>query len=81
MPFSPPFTGGNEPKAARPPDGYRQCGKLIVAAGQGETEILWEYEAHARESGAGALERLSSTKVTTLEPQVRRVEDAGGDST
>jgi L-2-hydroxyglutarate oxidase LhgO len=54
--------------------GHRQCGKLIVAAAQGETEILWEYEARARESGAGALERLSSTQVTTLEPQVRCVE-------
>jgi L-2-hydroxyglutarate oxidase LhgO len=60
---------------------HRRCGKLIVAATEAETPALLEYRAWARESGAGALERLSAAQVAALEPEVQCVEALHSPST
>ena len=54
--------------------GHRRCGKVIVAASEGEARDLDALRDRARANGV-ALQRLSASEVTALEPHVR---SAGG---
>jgi L-2-hydroxyglutarate oxidase LhgO len=52
---------------------YEECGKLIVARGDGELSRLGEIERRARANGVPGLRRLGPRELTDVEPHVRGV--------
>lgn len=50
---------------------HRRCGKVIVATGEAGVAGLARIESRARAVGAGALARLDSAQLASLEPTVR----------
>ncbi len=53
--------------------GFRQCGKIIVAAREDQRPVLDGYRRSAQHNGAGELTWLSAAEIRELEPEVAGV--------